>query len=118
MRPLRLMLPLMVQSVGSGAAAALWAVTRLPRRQSQGRSKSPCQTPMRRARGAVLFEGRATRDDSLPPAKDFPGYLDKYAREIERLGWTPESFSSDYSAGIRITVTRTRAWRLDALAPR
>jgi PPOX class probable F420-dependent enzyme len=68
-----------------------------------------------RATGAVLIEGIATRDADIPPAKDFPGYVDKYAREIERLGWTPESFSSDYSAGIRILVTRTRAWGLDAL---
>ena len=72
----------------------------------------------RRANGAVLIEGVATREADLPPAKDFPGYLDKYAREIERFGWTPETFSSDYSAGIRITVTRTRAWGLDSLAPR
>jgi PPOX class probable F420-dependent enzyme len=72
----------------------------------------------RRAHGVVLIEGIATRETDLPPAKDFPGYLEKYAREIEGLGWTPESFSSDYSAGIRIVVTRTRAWGLDALAPR
>jgi PPOX class probable F420-dependent enzyme len=69
----------------------------------------------RRATGAVLIEGIATRDTDLPPARDFPGYVAKYAREIERLGWTPESFSSDYSTGIRIVVTRTRAWGLDAL---
>lgn len=72
----------------------------------------------RRARGAVLFEGRATRDDGLPPAKDFPGYLDKYAREIDRLGWTPDTFSSDYATGIRIEVTRARVWGLDALDSR
>jgi len=72
----------------------------------------------RRGRGAVLIEGIATSEPDLPPAQDFPGYVDKYGREIDRLGWTPESFSSDYSAGIRITPTRTRAWGLDALAPR
>lgn len=72
----------------------------------------------RRGRGAVLIEGIATREPHIPPAKDFPGYVDKYAREIDRLGWTLESFSLDYSAGIRISVTRTRAWGLDALAPR
>ena len=72
----------------------------------------------RRGHGAVLLEGLATLEPDISPAKDLPGYVDKYAREIDRLGWTPESFSSDYSAGIRITVTRTRAWGLDALVPR
>jgi PPOX class probable F420-dependent enzyme len=61
----------------------------------------------RRAYGVVTIEGVASVKD-LPPAMDFPGYLDKYALEIERLGWTPESFSADYRAGIRIEVTRVR----------
>lgn len=69
----------------------------------------------RRARGAVIVEGVATKEETLPPPIDFPGYLDKYAREIERLGWTPESFSADYSTGLRLEVTRVRAWGLDAL---
>jgi PPOX class probable F420-dependent enzyme len=57
----------------------------------------------------VSLEGRAAVED-LPPAKDFPGYETKYAREIERLGWTPDSFSGDYGVGLRIIVTRVRAW--------
>ncbi|MGD2042652.1 MAG: pyridoxamine 5'-phosphate oxidase family protein [Acidimicrobiia bacterium] len=61
----------------------------------------------RRAHAIVSIEGTAARED-LPPAQDFPGYLDKYGREIERLGWTPESFSSDYRTAIRIEVTRLR----------
>lgn len=69
----------------------------------------------RRARGAVTLEGTARREDDLPPAKDFPGYVAKYGREIERLGWTPGSFSDDYSVALRIVVTRARSWGLDAL---
>jgi PPOX class probable F420-dependent enzyme len=69
----------------------------------------------RRATGLVTMEGTAAKDEGLPPAKDFPGYLDKYAREIELLGWTPESMSSDYSTGLRVVVTRVRSWGLDAL---
>ncbi|MFZ0012710.1 MAG: pyridoxamine 5'-phosphate oxidase family protein [Acidimicrobiia bacterium] len=67
-----------------------------------------------RARGVVTLEGRATVDD-LPPALELPGYLDKYRAEIERLGWTPETFSEDYAVGIRVVVTRVRAWGLDVL---
>jgi PPOX class probable F420-dependent enzyme len=69
----------------------------------------------RRARGAVLLEGNAAKEETLPPAIDIPGYLDKYGREIGRLGWTPESFSADYSTGLRLVVTRVRTWDLDAL---
>lgn len=61
----------------------------------------------RRAHAIVSIEGVAAEVE-LPPAKDFPGYLEKYGREIERLGWTPESFSSDYRTGLRIEITRVR----------
>lgn len=69
-----------------------------------------------RASAAVTIEGDAGVED-LPPARDYPGYLHKYEREIERLGWTPESFSDDYSVGMRITPTRVRAWGLAHLEP-
>lgn len=62
-----------------------------------------------RASGAVLIEGEARVEPDLPPAKDLPGYVDKYGGEIERLGWTPESFSDDYSVGMRIVITRVRS---------
>lgn len=68
----------------------------------------------RRGRGAVTIEAVARREQ-LPPAKEIPGYLEKYAREIERLGWTPEVFSNQYSAGLRLVVTRLRAWGLETL---
>lgn len=69
-----------------------------------------------RARGVVSLEGTATREDGLPSAHDLPGYIEKYGREIERLGWTPEGFSADYSVGLRMTVTRVRASGLEKLA--
>lgn len=65
-----------------------------------------------RAASGLSLEATAELEDTLPPAKDFPGYLDKYASEIDRLGWTPESFSKDYPAGIRLSVTRVREWGL------
>lgn len=69
----------------------------------------------RRGRGAVIIEGSAAKEESIPPAKDFPGYVDKYGRDIELLGWTPETFSVDYDTPVRIVVTRVRAWGLEAL---
>ncbi len=64
----------------------------------------------RRARSGISLEGTAVVDSSLPPAIGFPGYVDRYGEEIKRLGWTPESFSNDYSVGLRMTVTRVRDW--------
>ena len=65
----------------------------------------------RRADAVVTMEGMARRSE-LSPATELPGYLDKYARDIERLGWTPESFSADYRSAITITITRVRSWGL------
>ena len=69
----------------------------------------------RRARSGISLEGTAVVDTTLPAALDFPGYVDKYGEEINRLGWTPQSFSSDYSVGLRMTVTRVRDWGVDKL---
>lgn len=69
----------------------------------------------RAATGMVVVEGTAVRDADLPPPIDFPGYLDKYDREIESLGWMPQEFAESYSTGIRISVTRVRASSLENL---
>ena len=63
----------------------------------------------------VTLEGHAVVDDGLPPAQEFPGYLEKYDEEIESIRMTPDSFSTAYSVGIRMTVTRVRAWNLPHL---
>ena len=69
----------------------------------------------RGAKSGISLEGTAVVDSSLPPAVDFPGYVDGYAGEIADLGWAPESFSTDYSVGLRITVTRVRSWGVEKL---
>ena len=69
----------------------------------------------RGAKSGISLEGTAVVDSSLPPAVDFPGYVDRYGGEIADLGWTPESFSTDYSVGLRITVTRVRNWGVEKL---
>ncbi len=69
----------------------------------------------RRAMSGISLEGTAVVDSDLPSAVDFPGYVDRYGEEIARLGWTPESFSTDYSVGLRITVTRVRNWGVEKL---
>ncbi len=69
----------------------------------------------RKARSGISLEGTAVVDSDLPPAVDSPGYVARYGSEIARLGWTPESFSTDYSVGLRITVTRVRNWGVEKL---
>ncbi len=63
----------------------------------------------RHGHAVVSLEGSASIDQDLPPAEDLPGYAEKYETEIADLGWTPESFSDDYSVGLRVTITRVRA---------
>lgn len=69
----------------------------------------------RQGHAGVSLEGTAEVDESLPPAHQFPEYVEKYADEIAGLGWTPESFAADYSVGIRMSVTRVRAFGLRLL---
>jgi PPOX class probable F420-dependent enzyme len=45
-----------------------------------------------------------------PVASDVPEYIAKYEQRIEALGWTPESFSADFSVPLRIRLTRIHGW--------
>jgi len=56
------------------------------------------------------FEGTASVVSSPTPPHQHPAYFAKYQVQIKRLGWTPEQFSDDYSALIRIAVSRVRSW--------
>jgi len=58
----------------------------------------------------TTFEGTAELVESPTPPHRDPAYLAKYQGQIERLGWTPEQFSDDYSALIRIAINRVRSW--------
>ncbi|HWL49684.1 MAG TPA: TIGR03667 family PPOX class F420-dependent oxidoreductase [Acidimicrobiia bacterium] len=58
----------------------------------------------------ATFEGTATVVSSPTPPHQHPAYFAKYQGQIKRLGWTPEQFSDDYSALIRIAVNRVRSW--------
>jgi PPOX class probable F420-dependent enzyme len=44
------------------------------------------------------------------PANEVPEYLAKYAGGIAGLGWTPESFATDFSVPLRIDLTRIHGW--------
>ncbi len=59
----------------------------------------------------VTLEGVAGVDEHAPPAAANEPYLAKYAGEIARLGWTPDSFAEDFSTAVRIRITRVRSWR-------
>ena len=69
----------------------------------------------RRGTGMVSLEGIVSRDESLPSPVAFPGYIEKYEREIESLGWTPDVFADMYRVGLRTVVTRVRAFGLEHL---
>jgi PPOX class probable F420-dependent enzyme len=52
-------------------------------------------------------EARFTDD---PPADQVPDYVAKYAGRIAALGWTPDSFASDFSVPLRIDLARIHGW--------
>jgi PPOX class probable F420-dependent enzyme len=58
----------------------------------------------------VTVSGAATIDRGAPPAKDNPGYVEKYRESLGRAGWKPESMSADYSVPIRIRPDSARVW--------
>jgi PPOX class probable F420-dependent enzyme len=58
----------------------------------------------------VTMEGRARIDRSAPAPEDHSVYLEKYGAEIERLGWTPRTFSEEFPVALRITIDRIRTW--------
>jgi PPOX class probable F420-dependent enzyme len=61
----------------------------------------------------IVLTATAEVDQGAPPADGLPGYLEKYATLIERLGADPTSFAAEYAVPIRIRPTRLRAWWLD-----
>lgn len=58
----------------------------------------------------TVISGTAAVDDASPPADQLQGYVEKYARLIERLGADPVSFAAEYSVPVRITPTKLRQW--------
>jgi PPOX class probable F420-dependent enzyme len=62
----------------------------------------------------TVISGTAAVDPASPSADGLPGYIDKYAALIERLGADPASFAGEYSVPVRITPTKLRQWSVAA----
>ena len=58
----------------------------------------------------TVISGTAAVDPASPSADQLPGYVEKYAALIERLGADPASFAGEYSVPVRITPTKLRQW--------
>lgn len=56
----------------------------------------------------VSMEGTARMVHDPVPAHQAPAYIEKYQERIDGYGWTPESFSEEYSVLIRVAVERLR----------
>ena len=56
----------------------------------------------------VRIDGVARVSPNEAPAFRFPAYVRKYRTLIRENGWTPKSFSEQYSVPIRIGLTRLR----------
>lgn len=64
----------------------------------------------RNGEDVATLEGEARRAAGHPPADQVALYVEKYAREIEKLEWTPETFAADYSEPVLVTPTRVLTW--------
>jgi hypothetical protein len=58
----------------------------------------------------MVFEGEARIDPSSSPAHQVRAYVEKYKDGIAALEMSPEEFSSEYSAAIKITPSQVRGW--------
>ncbi len=58
----------------------------------------------------VIMTASAEILEQMPSTAVMDSYFTKYARGIERLGSTPESFIESYSVPIRITPTSLRGY--------
>lgn len=59
----------------------------------------------------TVISAEAEVDESIPAADQVPGYVEKYAALIARLGADPASFAGAYAVPIRIRPTKLRQWR-------
>ena len=58
----------------------------------------------------VVLSGIAAPHPHAPGADAVPEYLAKYARHIQRIGQTPQTFAQKYSLRITVTLTRLRGF--------
>ena len=58
--------------------------------------------------GDIVVVSASASESADPPASQMPTYVAKYGRLIAGNGWTPESFSADYSVPVRLAARRLR----------
>lgn len=58
----------------------------------------------------VIFEGEARHDPASASAAERPAYVEKYQDGFAGLNLTPEAFAAEYSAPIRVKLTRLRGF--------
>jgi PPOX class probable F420-dependent enzyme len=56
----------------------------------------------------AVITGDAAVDESTPPCDQVPGYIEKYAASIVRLGADVPAFAGEYSVPIRVRPTKLR----------
>jgi PPOX class probable F420-dependent enzyme len=58
----------------------------------------------------VSLEGEARLVPGAPLVHQVPAYVAKYGAAIVAMGSTPEEMGAEYSAAVRIRITRVRTW--------
>jgi PPOX class probable F420-dependent enzyme len=58
----------------------------------------------------VIVEGTGELINDPAVTVVLPAFREKYATQLQNMGWTPEKMANDYSQAIRITPTKIRSW--------
>ncbi len=58
----------------------------------------------------VQFDGEAHEDTEASLATGVDAFIDKYREGIDRIGMTPDSFATTYSAAIRVRLKKLRGY--------
>lgn len=62
----------------------------------------------RRGGDIVVLSGTAVEEPDAPPADANSDYLAKYGADMERIGYTPQSFAEKYHVPLRVRIARVR----------
>lgn len=58
----------------------------------------------------VVFLGTAAVDPTVVPADQNAAYMQKYGKDLPRIGFTAERYAAEYSVAVRVTPIKLRSF--------
>lgn len=63
-----------------------------------------------RGGNVVVLRGEVRVDESQPPSADWPVYVEKYGKDMERVSGSIPKFSEAYPVPLRVRITHVRGF--------